>query len=271
MFTLFAALVHVAVTLVSAQGLVSADMGHLFDKRLSSGCSPSGLASCSTPIPSDLCCFESPGGLILQTQFWDTNPSTGPSNSWTIHGLWPDHCDGTFSTNCDPSRDYTNIAGLLTSQGASDTLSFMQQFWVDINGQNEQFWEHEWAAHGTCYSTLKTSCLPSGSPQGAEAVAYFQRVVALFQTLPTYNWLASQGITPSTTQTYTLAQLTSALKTASGFTPTLGCSGSAINQISWYFHLSGSLFDGQLSRSTSTSDSPKQSTCASSGLTYPPK
>ncbi len=30
---------------------------------------------------------------------------------------------------------------LLTAQGASDTLAFMQQFWVDINGQNEQFWE----------------------------------------------------------------------------------------------------------------------------------
>ena len=50
-------------------------------------------------------------------------------------------CDGTFSENCDSSRDYTDIAGLLTDQGASDTLSFMQEYWVDINGQNEQFWE----------------------------------------------------------------------------------------------------------------------------------
>lgn len=109
----------------------------------------------------------------------------------------------------------------------------MEEFWVDINGQNEQFWEvrprrayvispcliasqHEWAAHGTCYSTLEPSCLPSGSPTGAEAVAFFQQVVALFQTLPTYQWLAQGGITPSTTKTYTLAQLNSALKTASG-------------------------------------------------------
>ena len=76
--------------------------------------------------------------------------------------------------------------------------------------------QHEWAAHGTCYSTLEPSCLPSGSPTGAEAVAFFEQVVALFQTLPTYSWLESQGITPSTTQTYTLSQLNSALKTASG-------------------------------------------------------
>ncbi|KAI0257086.1 ribonuclease T2-like protein [Lactifluus subvellereus] len=183
-------LANVAVIAVSARGLVSAaaSLSHLFDKRLSSGCSTSGPASChSDPTPSDLCCYEAPGGLLLQTQFWDTNPSAGPTNSWTIHGLWPDNCDGTFSENCDPSRAYTNIADLLTNQGASDTLSFMQDFWVDINGQNEQFWEHEWASHGTCYSTLQPSCLPSGSPTGAEAVAFFQQVVALFQTLPTYD------------------------------------------------------------------------------------
>ena len=36
----------------------------------------------------DTCCFNSPGGLILLTQFWDTDPATGPDDSWTIHGLW---------------------------------------------------------------------------------------------------------------------------------------------------------------------------------------
>jgi ribonuclease T2 len=35
------------------------------------------------------------------------------------------------------------------------------------------------------------------------------------QTLPTFTWLANAGITPSTTQTHTLAQLTSALKAQS--------------------------------------------------------
>jgi hypothetical protein len=35
------------------------------------------------------------------------------------------------------------------------------------------------------------------------------------QTLPTFTFLANAGIMPSTTQTFTLAQLTSALKTQS--------------------------------------------------------
>ena len=76
--------------------------------------------------------------------------------------------------------------------------------------------QHEWATHGTCYSTLNPDCLPPGSPTGAEAVAYFQQVVALFQALPTYTWLANGGITPSTTQKHTLSQLHSVLEAASG-------------------------------------------------------
>ncbi|KAF8274045.1 base non-specific and adenylic acid preferential ribonuclease [Lactarius quietus] len=285
MIALLALLANVAVTLVSAQDLNNI---HRFNKRLSSGCGLDWPVSCSAnPPPSDLCCYESPGGLLLQTQFWDTNPSTGPSNSWNIHGLWPDNCDGTYSENCDPSRDYTDITGLLTSQGAGSTLSFMEEYWISDDESNEDFWEHEWVTHGTCYSTLEPSCLPSGSPTGAEAVAFFEQVVALFQTLPTYSWLESQGITPSTTKTHTLSQLNSALKAASGvryrparliirhyansaclqFTPALGCSGTTIDSISWYFNLQGSLLDGEFI----PIDSPVASTCASSGLKYPPK
>ncbi|KAI0783293.1 ribonuclease T2 [Abortiporus biennis] len=262
----------IALTALAAYSLATpltspVDSMNLF-KRISSGCSTSGSASChNTTKQTDLCCFESPGGLLLQTQFWDTNPTTGPSNSWTIHGLWPDNCDGTFSENCDSSRDYTNIAGLLTAQGASSTLSFMQEFWVDINGQNEQFWEHEWSTHGTCYSTLERSCLPSGSATGAEAVAFFNTVVALFKTLPTYTFLANAGITPSSSATYTLSQITSAIKSATGFTPALDCDGSAINQISYYFNLKGSLIDG----SFVAIDAPKKGSCASTGLKYPLK
>ncbi|EPQ60442.1 RNase Gf29 [Gloeophyllum trabeum ATCC 11539] len=237
-------------------------------KRISSGCSTSGSASChNTTVQKDLCCFEAPGGLLLQTQFWDTDPSTGPSDSWTIHGLWPDNCDGTYEENCDPSRDYTDIASLLEDQGASDTLSYMQQYWVDINGKNEQFWEHEWSTHGTCYSTLEPSCLPSGSPKGAEAVAFFETVVKLFKTLPTYDWLKSGGITPSSSKTYSLSTLTSALESAAGVKPALSCDGSSLNSISWYFNLKGSLIDGNFV----AIDAPEDGSCPSSGIKYPPK
>ena len=151
-------------------------------------------ATCSNPqtscqnttVVSDLCCFNAPGGQLLQTQFWDTSPSTGPSNSWTVHGLWPDHCDGTYDSNCDPSRAYTNITAILQSYGRTDLLSYMNEFWVDIDGDNESFWEHEWAKHGTCISTLDPSCYTDYTPQ-EEVPDFFQKTVDIFQTLDSYT------------------------------------------------------------------------------------
>lgn len=51
-------------------------------------CSQSEL-SCHTQYHGqDTCCYNYPGGMILQTQFWDADPAVGPDDSWTIHGLW---------------------------------------------------------------------------------------------------------------------------------------------------------------------------------------
>ena len=45
--------------------------------------------SCQTRYRGqDTCCFNYPGGQMLQTQFWDADPAVGPDDSWTIHGLW---------------------------------------------------------------------------------------------------------------------------------------------------------------------------------------
>ncbi|ESK90949.1 ribonuclease t2 [Moniliophthora roreri MCA 2997] len=131
----------------------------------------------------------------LFSKFWDTSPPTGPNVSWTVHGLWPNNCDDTFEQFCDPSRAYTNLT---SSRGKFDS-----GFWVSLDGDDESFWEHEWGKHGTYTSTLEPSCLPSGSAIGAEAVIYFQTAVKLFKSLPTYTWLSNQGITPSTSKTFT--------------------------------------------------------------------
>ncbi|KAJ6609384.1 ribonuclease T2-like protein [Mycena sp. CBHHK59/15] len=199
----------------------------LFDRAsaISSGCSSTGTASCTnTSAISNLCCFQAPGGLLLQTQLLlteivlcadDISPSTGPSNSWTIHA-------------------YTGIPSLLTNQGASDTLSYMQTYWKDINGNDETFWEHE--------CTLDVACLPEGSAKGAEAVMFFNTVVGLFKTLPTYQWLADAGIMPSSSTTHTLASLTAALKTGYG----------------------GSVIDGTFIPITA----PEQGSCPSTGIQY---
>lgn len=60
------------------------------DRRDSFGasatCNSPQLSCQNTTAQSDLCCFNSPGGALLLTQFWDTDPVVGPADSWTIHG-----------------------------------------------------------------------------------------------------------------------------------------------------------------------------------------
>ncbi|KAH8832272.1 ribonuclease T2 [Flagelloscypha sp. PMI_526] len=234
-------------------------------KRYSSGCGTSGSLSCSSSA-SGTCCFEAPGGLLVQPQFWDYDPTTGPTDSWTIHGLWPDNCDGTYEESCDSSRAYTGIGTLLTAQGYSSTLTYMNTYWKNNAGTDESLWEHEWAKHGTCLSTLETSCLPSGTAAKAEAVAYFNTAVALHKSLPTYTWLKNAGIVPSSTATYTLSAFTAAIKAGSGVTPAVDCSSGALNQIYYYYHLRGSVVDG----AWTLINAPSAGTCGSS-FTYPPK
>jgi len=68
--------------------------------------------SCSAnayPNITDSCCTETYGGLVLSTQFWDTYTgleSQGqvlPKDTWSLHGLWPDFCNGSYTGYCDLS------------------------------------------------------------------------------------------------------------------------------------------------------------------------
>ncbi|KIV99991.1 hypothetical protein, variant [Verruconis gallopava] len=225
------------------------------------------LSCQNTTAIQDLCCFNSPGGQLLQTQFWDTDPATGPDDSWTIHGLWPDHCDGTFDATCDPARAYTNISDILTAGGASDTLSYMQQYWKDYQGNDEQFWEHEWGKHGTCINTLDPSCYIDYKAT-EEVVDFFTTTVQLFKTLPSYEWLSAAGITPSTTTTYTSNDIQNALKARHGKEVTIGCKNGAFNEIWYHFNVQGSVIGGQF---IAADPDGTKSTCPDSGIQYLPK
>lgn len=116
------------------------------DRRYSLGasatCNSPQLSCQNTTAQPNLCCFNAPGGALLQTQFWDTNPVVGPSDSWTIHGLWPDNCDGTYEASCDDKRAYTNITQILNAAGKQDLVDYMSTYWQSNSGSAETFWEH---------------------------------------------------------------------------------------------------------------------------------
>lgn len=58
--------------------------------------------------------------------------------------------------------------------------------------------QHEWSTHGTCYSTLETKCLPSGSPKGAEVCTTHVRL-ALRQKL-TLSGITGSRLLPASCQ-----------------------------------------------------------------------
>ncbi|KAF8307608.1 ribonuclease T2 [Clavulina sp. PMI_390] len=211
-----------------------------------SSCGTKGPASCHGSDTAGSCCYESPGGLLAQVQFWDTNPATGPADNWTIHGLWPDHCDGTYKVNCDKSRHYTNLGSIFDNAGRSDLREFLSKWMLPNNESPEKFWQHEWNNHGTCVTTLSPKCLPSGSARGTEAVYYFSRIASLFQTLPTHEWLAKHDINPTGDRTYTIDEFTNAIQAEWGYAPAMDCNKDGeIYEIYYYFNLKGSMIDGE--------------------------
>lgn len=239
------ALIRCSAAIAALAGVIAAE---------SQSCPIDGPLSChNETIVENTCCFI-PTGQLLQTQFWDTQPATGPSDSWTIHGLWPDNCDGSYPARCDSSRAYTDIEDILSSAGASDVLDYMKKYWKDYKGDDETFWQHEWGKHGTCISSLDPKCY-GGYKSQEEAVDFFTRTVSLFKTLPTYDWLADAGITPSYSKSYSLSQIQSVLSKQHGAKVTLRCKGKVLNEVWYHYNVRGSLQTGQFV--SSNPDGPK--------------
>ncbi|KAL2831072.1 ribonuclease T2-like protein [Aspergillus cavernicola] len=224
--------------------------------------------SCQTSYHGqDNCCFNYPGGQMLQTQFWDADPAVGPKNSWTIHGLWPDHCNGGFDQFCDSHRRYSNISLILVDAGRRDLLDQMSTYWKDYKGNDPNLWEHEWNKHGTCVSTLETHCYSDYYPQ-QEVVDYFDKTVELFHDLPTHEILSNAGIIPSYSQTYTRREIEDTLSKAHGATVTVRCRSHQLQEVWYFFNVEGPL---QTGRFVPSNPDGQTSNCPTSGIIYQPK
>ncbi|KAK3328025.1 ribonuclease T2-like protein [Cercophora scortea] len=235
-------------------------------------CPFDGPMSChnSTPVAGeDSCCFVYPGGRILLTQFWDREVyAVGAEEDWTLHGLWPDLCDGTYDQFCHMTPRYENVTAVLEQQGQHQLLEFMDRFWLASSGPNSQLWNHEFNKHATCINTLAPSCYGSGSSTGgkddkdsssssgaqrytpgAEVVDYFTRASALFNTLDTYSALRKAGIVPQARKHYPLADVQKALEIYSGGRVVLRCTGGRRRDVlheAWYvYYVKGSLQTGE--------------------------
>lgn len=143
----------------------------------------------------------------------------------------------------------------------------MQTYWKDYKGDDETFWEHEFNKHGTCISTLDPTCYDDYEPT-QEVVDFFISAVALFKTLPSYDWLAAAGIVPSTATTYTLAAIQDALTAKFGHNVIINCDGSTFNELWYHYNVRGNIQTGTFSPVDPVGS---KSTCPSTGIKYLPK
>ncbi|XP_023528964.1 ribonuclease MC-like [Cucurbita pepo subsp. pepo] len=99
------------------------------------------------------------------------------TNSFTIHGLWPQK-GGNSVTNCPgTSFDFNQISHL------ENDLNIV---WPNlITGNHKWFWGHEWNTHGIC------------SESKYDEKAYFQTSINLRHNINLLSALRVQGVVPN--------------------------------------------------------------------------
>ncbi|KAI9362946.1 ribonuclease T2-like protein [Zopfochytrium polystomum] len=135
----------VLVTILAAAAAVRATWS---DESAASEICPKDAQSCSATA-YDSCCVPQNGLLVLALQWlpgYCANTKSCnhgavdrlPSDKWTIHGLWPDTCDGYQVSDCDSNRVYPNTETLLKNSTIEDD---MHSFWVSFTGDFNTFWK----------------------------------------------------------------------------------------------------------------------------------
>ncbi|KAM9924311.1 hypothetical protein OXX59_004619 [Metschnikowia pulcherrima] len=225
----------------------------------------------STPIHNS-CCFESPGGIMLQTQFWDYFPAIGSNDSFTLHGLWPDNCDGSYEQFCDGKLNIKrgDIERIVKNEFKDEKLlQKIKKNWKNFNGDDESLWVHEFNKHATCIKTIRPECYGSEYKKDENVYDFLSIAVNLYEKYPTFEFLAEKGIVPSHTQTYTYDEIAEALSSKfEGHNVFFKCNRYQALQEVWYFHyLQGPLTSEEFVPISALA----HSNCPQTGIKFIPK
>jgi ribonuclease T2 len=80
----------------------------------------------------------------------------------------------------------------------------------------------------------------------SDLVQYFRKSLTTFQELPTYEWLASDGIVPSLDVTYTRAEIDASLRKHFGREVEFRCRSGALNEMWYHYNAVGGIISGDL-------------------------
>ncbi|KAJ3056062.1 ribonuclease T2-like [Rhizoclosmatium hyalinum] len=203
-------------------------------------------SSVSCKAKADSCCVPTNGVMVLAVQ-WLPGYCAGtgnrcthdvldrlPKDKWTIHakkGLWPDDCDGFQVSDCDPKRTYRDAAKRIKD---SPLYKNMTDLWVSFKGGLDKdfndFWSHEFAKHGTCYSPADPKCV--GSTYGADVERFFHDTLVITDKYNIHAALRDSGIVPSKTAGYKSEDIQKAIVAAFGdLSVGLVCKGPYLAEI----------------------------------------
>ncbi|ORY39494.1 ribonuclease T2 [Rhizoclosmatium globosum] len=172
-----------------------------------------------------------------------TSVSSAIGTQFTIHGLWADHCDGTYETTkwinqtagiangtnydligCDATRADQNLLGTLSADcSTSYILDAVKPYWKGGDGDDNWLISHEWNKHGTCTGSFGASCYPTLK---SAVVAFMDTTLQVYKQLDLATAFKNAGIVPSDTVTYTRAQFQDAHIKAFGAPGAFQCQGN---------------------------------------------
>ncbi|KAF3940058.1 hypothetical protein ABW19_dt0209593 [Dactylella cylindrospora] len=218
-----------------------------------------GLLAVAAASPLNIFCQRSIVGPTCSKQ--------DSSQLRTLHGLWPDNCDGTWEQFCDKSRESYDVTSVMKKFGRTETLDYMNEYWKSNDNDDDGFWQHEWNKHGTCMSPFEPHCYSNYTKDQAVA-DYMDKSVELFKGLNTYQMLSDAGIVPSDTTTYTLEALQAAAKRVHGQEVVFNCKSGSLTEVWYHFNVYGSAQSGKYVPAPVVGS---PSTCPKTGIKYYPK
>ncbi|KAI8817581.1 ribonuclease T2-like protein [Fimicolochytrium jonesii] len=212
--------------------------------------------STSTGLPYSGCCVPDQG-LLVFAQNWtmgycqsgatcaNETLNSLPKNEFTIHGLWPDYCDGTYNTSplgCDPARAYHDVSERIAANTVEKGfVEKLKKVWKGADGSYEWMWSHEWTKHGTCMSTINPTCFSKevqAANSSADVLTYFHTTYKLRERYEMGKILRKKNIVPSATKPYKFADFQAAIEADTGYPGTLQCvkvNGTAYLSEVWLF------------------------------------
>lgn len=139
---------------------------------------------------------------------------------WNIHGLWPDANNGHHPFYCTKTGlDWVNLPQSLQTD--------IPLFWSGLYSSQQQFLDHEWTKHGTCWrpdygnmNNMPASIKPiveKARSAKQSSSNFINLVIELSKNVyAVHDILAAGGVTPSSSQKYTLDTINLAISTGFG-------------------------------------------------------